>query len=222
MADARIQITEGTGKYLDEESLSLGGYTVHRPRFQIAGAAATDLCLPVAHDAADAGNPLKVGASASINFPSAVSADGDRVNLAATRTGALYTVGAPALGYQYIPGYGFAAQSIIVTTGLTITAGTGVSLIPAGGAGVYTYLLAIKVMWGVATATTWLVKKGTVGGTIMWTGQTGTTGPESDEAAPPGQYLAKSDANAALWLDVSNTVTAGAGNFHVRYVQATV
>jgi len=221
MADARIRITEGTGLYLDEESLTIGGYTVHRPRFQIAGTGATDLALPVAHDAADAGNSLKIGAKASINFPSAVSADGDRVDIAATRQGDLYAVSTPTLGYYYVPGYGRAQLMVSYQESASIVSSTGMQLVAAGGAGVYTYIVSVRFIWA-SGATAWQIRKGTVGGTVLWVGQSNTTNMETHEEAPPPQYLAKSDANAALWLNVTTTTTTSTAIVYCRYVQATV
>ncbi len=46
----------------------------------------------VAHDAADSGNPVKIGGYASAAAPAAVSGDGDRVNAWMLRNGAQATV----------------------------------------------------------------------------------------------------------------------------------
>lgn len=221
MADARIRITEGTGLYLDEESLSVSGYTVHRPRVILSGTGATDFALPVAHDAADAGGSLKVGAKASINLPSAVSADSDRVDIAATRQGEIYTVNTPGLGYYHIPGYGRAPLMVSYQESSGITAGTGMQLVAAGGSGVYTYLVAVRFIWANGS-TAWQIRKGTVSGSVVWVGQSNTTNMETHEEAPWPQYIAKSDANAALWLNVTSTTSVTTSVLYCRYVQATV
>lgn len=82
MADSFIIIDEPavTDKKLDTEQITVGANTVERERFIISGQGATDFSLPVAHDAVDAGNPLKVGGRASSSAPADVSASGDRVN----------------------------------------------------------------------------------------------------------------------------------------------
>jgi hypothetical protein len=89
-------------KRIDTESLTVGGVGVHRQRLEIAGTGATDIAPvdaafglsvdikrivgsgmtvsgPVAHDAVDSGNPIKIGGYASSTPPTAV-ADADRAN----------------------------------------------------------------------------------------------------------------------------------------------
>ena len=82
MADSYIAIDEPAtvDKKLDTETLTVGANTVERERVILSGAGATDFALPVAHDAADAGNPLKIGGRASAAAPTDVSAGNDRVN----------------------------------------------------------------------------------------------------------------------------------------------
>lgn len=219
MANSRVRITEGSGVYLDEESLTVDGYTVNRGRFEIAGSGATDLVLPVAHDAVDAGNPLKIGGKSSINYASSVSADGDRVDAAFTRDGQQYAVSTPTLGKYYIPGYGLAMVQVASQFTVSVTAGTGVQLVAAGGSGVYTYIVGVRLLWAGGT-TAWTIRKGTVLGSVVWFGQSNTTNMEVFETCAPPQFIAKSDANSALWLDVSSSVTNGGAL--IRYVQATV
>lgn len=94
MADSYIALDEPTtvDKKLDTEQVTVGANTVERERVQLAGAGATDLVLPVAHDAVDAGNALKIGGKASAAAPTDVSADGDRVNAWFLRNGAAAAV----------------------------------------------------------------------------------------------------------------------------------
>lgn len=82
MANSFIAIDEpaATDKKLDTEQLTVGANTVERERVILSGAGATDFALPVAHDAADAGNPLKIGGKAQSSAPADVSATGDRVD----------------------------------------------------------------------------------------------------------------------------------------------
>lgn len=221
MANSRVRITEGSGVYLDEESLTVDGYTVNRGRFEIAGAGATDLVLPVAHDAVDAGNPLKIGGKSSINLPSAVSADSDRVDAAFTRQGELYVAATPMLGSYYVPGYGRAPLMVSYQESASIVDTVGMQLVAAGGSGVYTYVVAVRFIWA-SGGTAWQIRKGTVSGSVVWVGQTNTTNMEAREEAPFPQYIAKSNANEALWLKVTTTTTTSTAIVYCRYVQATV
>lgn len=75
---------------------------------------------PVAHDAADAGNPVKIGGYAKTAAPTAVSADGDRVNAWFSRYGALATILTDATGAIVATG-----QQYIEDTAITANAGQG-------------------------------------------------------------------------------------------------
>jgi hypothetical protein len=85
----------------------------------------------VAHDGADSGNPVKVGAVARTTNPTAV-ADGDRVNAFADDVGRL------------IP-YPFAPRDLLVQNRLALTSTTETTLIGAGGAGVFRDLIWLMI-----------------------------------------------------------------------------
>jgi len=76
----------------------------------------------VAHDGADSGNPVKIGAVARTAHPTAV-AGADRVNVYADDLGRLVT-------------YPIAPRDLIVHNRIALTSNTETTLIAAGGAGV--------------------------------------------------------------------------------------
>lgn len=82
MADSYIAIDEPAvvDKKLDTEEITVGANTVQRERVILSGVGATDFSLPVAHDAVDSGNPLKIGGKARSSAPADVSSTGDRVD----------------------------------------------------------------------------------------------------------------------------------------------
>lgn len=85
----------------------------------------------VAHDAADAGNPIKVGAVARTTLPTAV-AGGDRVDLFADDLGRIVT-------------YDVAPRDRIVHNRIALTDTTETTLIAAGGAGVLRDLVDLTI-----------------------------------------------------------------------------
>lgn len=92
--------------------------------FAVQAVAAGD----VAHDGADSGNPVKVGAVARQTNPTAV-ADGDRVNLYADDLGKL-------VNYPFAP-----RDRIVKGSRISLTSTTETTLIAAGGAGVFRDLI---------------------------------------------------------------------------------
>lgn len=86
----------------------------------------------VAHDAADAGEPVKIGGVATITERAAVNASGDRVNFASDKT-----------GKQIILPY--AVPEYYVSGNASNTDGTSTSLIAAQGASVKTYITSIAI-----------------------------------------------------------------------------
>ncbi len=114
MADGVTQVPpDSTGDKIDTETLTVGANTVSRQRVQLAGASALDLATvdataglkvdlggdndvvaagDIAHDAADSGNPVKVGGKAFTTLPTA-AATSDRVDQSMTTQGGALVAG---------------------------------------------------------------------------------------------------------------------------------
>ena len=101
----------------------------------------------VAHDAADSGNPVKLGAKAANAEPTAV-ANADRVNLIADLVGKLIT----------LP---YTMPEKMVSGHATNTDGAETSCIVAGGAGVRTYMTTIVLANSSSTDGTVAINDGT-------------------------------------------------------------
>ena len=132
MADSTIAATPGVGLLLDSEKLAVGANPeVHRQRIEIAGAAATDIVSPVAHDAVDAGNSLKIGGKASRAVPTEVSAAGDRVDAFYSLNGQQGIIATVEHGFMYWSNAattGGGRVQVLSATGSLTTTGT---IIPA-------------------------------------------------------------------------------------------
>jgi len=109
--------------------------------FAVQAASAGD----VAHDSADSGAPVKIGAKAASAEPTAVTA-ADRVNLLADLVGRLIT--APALPELLVDGTGSATNT------------SDTAVIAAQGSGVRIYVTTITVSNSSATATEVVIKSG--------------------------------------------------------------
>lgn len=107
----------------DQSAIAVSQATAANLNAQIVGS--------VAHDSADAGNPVKIGAVARATHPTAV-ADGDRVNAYADDLGRLVN-------------YPFAPRDRSTHNRITLTSTTETTLIAAGGAGVFRDLIALYV-----------------------------------------------------------------------------
>ncbi len=110
----------------------------------------TDATIPlVAHDAADSGDPLKIGAKAtsSLSALTPVSATADRTNLFAGMDGVL--INRPHTNLEDI-----------VTGNATVTTDTSTQCIAAQAAGIKTYLTSIGLCNTSATAITVDIKDG--------------------------------------------------------------
>ena len=102
----------------------------------------------VAHDAADSGSPMKVGAQARTTNPAAV-ADADRVNLIADKVGRLVAV--PAI------------RELVVQNSITLTDTTETELIAAGAAGVFHDLTLLVISNGGASGVRLDIRDDTAG-----------------------------------------------------------
>jgi len=110
-----------------------------------------------AHDAADSGGPVKVGAKAETQLSGiTLVADGDRTDLYSSEDGVLYTRSIPAHPADYID-----------ATPTTITSSTSdTSVVSAGGANVRVYITAAVIHNKHATTTTRVSLKDGSGGTV--------------------------------------------------------
>jgi hypothetical protein len=109
----------------------------------------------VAHDSADAGNPVKVGGRARTTDITAVASD-DRVD-------AIYD----ALGKQIVTPYA-SPENLVSGVTSAITDTTSTSVIASQGAGVRFYMTSLSVMNSHATVTTVVAITDGSGGTAMW------------------------------------------------------
>lgn len=121
--------------------------------FAVQSVAAGD----VAHDAADSGNPVKVGAKAVSAEPTAVTAN-DRANLITDLVGKLIVL-------PYANPENFVSG--VITTAMTGT--TSTSLIAAPAAGLRNYITQITVSNAHATVGTDLIIQDGSGGTTLYT-----------------------------------------------------
>lgn len=124
-----------TDKKLDSFSLTVGANTVEREVVILGGEGADDLILPIAHDTADAGSPIKIGGKASSSAPADVTA-ADRVDAYFDLKGrqAVFTDVALPTGANVI-GALSANQSVNlaqIAAGTTITGGVTGSLAIGG------------------------------------------------------------------------------------------
>lgn len=150
----------GTAGTADTQVLSVQGIASMTP-VQVSQATASNLNAQavgdVAHDSADAGNPVKVGAKAVSAEPTAVTAN-DRVNLIADLVGKLIVL-------PYANPENFVSGAI--TSAMTGT--TSTSLIAAPAAGLRNYITQITVSNAHATVGTDIVIQDGSGGTTLYT-----------------------------------------------------
>lgn len=164
MAD-NVAITAGTGVSVGADEIS----SVQYQRVKIItgadgvndGDVSTTNPIPVggniAHDSADAGNPIKVGAKAVSAEPTAVTAN-DRANLISDLVGKLITL-------PYSNPENFVSGAI--TSAMTGT--TSTSLIAAPASGLRNYITQITVSCAHATQGTDIVIQDGSGGTTLYT-----------------------------------------------------
>lgn len=153
----------------------------------------------VAHDAVDAGEPVKIGAiaTASLNGGTNVSAS-DRTNLKAGLDGALIVRDG-------------SLEDIATATPIAITDGSSTSLIAAQGAGVKTYITDITICNTSATAVTVDLRDGAAGA-VKWTFPVPAGGGVTHSFRRPIAF----SANTAVCADPSasaSTITVSANGF---------
>lgn len=153
----------------------------------------------VAHDAVDAGEPVKIGAiaTASLNGGTNVAA-ADRTNLKAGLDGALLVRDG-------------SLEDIATATPIAITDGSSTSLIAAQGAGVKTYLTDVTICNTSASAVTVDLRDGAAG-SVLWTFPVPAGGGVTHSFKTPIPF----SANTAVCADPSasaSTITVSACGF---------
>jgi hypothetical protein len=159
--------TNAIGKLAANDGVDIGDVTITNASIPVTDnggsltvdgtITASNTAGDVAHDAADSGKPVKIGAIARTSDQTAV-ANADRVNLAADKIGRL-VVAPDALPENFVSG----ATSDITNT-------TSTSVIAAQGAGIKTYIKAILVTNSHATVGTFVNITDGSGGTVLATG----------------------------------------------------
>jgi hypothetical protein len=124
-----------------------------------AGTATNEVVGDAAHDAAIAGNPVRIAGRALTSDYTAVAA-GDTADLITTLTGKLVTM--PFANPANTWSYAAASGGIVNTTGVTARA--------AGAAGVRNYITHVDVVNGHATVSTDVQIRDGAAGTVLWRG----------------------------------------------------
>lgn len=145
----------------------------------------------VAHDAADSGNPVKIGLVARTAHPTAV-ADGDRVNSYGDDLGRFVT-------------YPFAPRDLITHNRIVLTSTTETSLIGAGGAGVFRDIVWLMLSNESATKVRVDIRDAT-GGTVRFSLTLAADGGGGVIALPAP--LTQATANNAWTAQLSGAVTS--------------
>lgn len=160
--------TNGIGKLTSNSGVTIGAVEIAASQsVAVTQATASSLkCEPagnVAHDGADSGNPVKVGAYA-INAERTAVANADRVDLVADLT-----------GKQIVLPYSN-PENIVAGNPSAITNTTSTSVIAAAGAGVRLYITSLTVTNSHATVGTLVQITDGSGGTVLWQGYAAAAG----------------------------------------------
>jgi hypothetical protein len=153
---------------------------------------------PVAHDAAIAGNPNRIGFRALTANYTAV-ATGDTADAACTLVGAQVTkpYSIPEADWSYAA----AASGIVNTT-------TAVTIRAAGAAGIRSYVTSIQIMAETLGTATELAIRNGAGGTVLWRTKIGTGGLTTGQSIT---FPSPLESTAATLLEVVTLTASGTG-----------
>lgn len=161
-----------------------------------------DPVAQVAHDAADSGEPVKIGAKAETALSGVtLVADGDRTNLYAGADGVLFV--RPHTGLEDI-----VSERDSITSGTSTAFGSGMA---APGAGIRLYVTSVAIT-NTSTTDTYVDLQDGASGTVLWTLPCPQKGGAIQTFDPP----LKLTANTALAYQVgtgSTTVYISANGF---------
>lgn len=203
-SNTTVGITEGAGLLVATRTVD----SAHNQKVTIGGAEDGEsfVHLP-AHDAADAGAPLKIGGRAQRSVPTAVAA-GDRVNAWHTlegQQGVVATLEARALyvndatnGGRILPTYAFG------TSALNNAAAAAVA---AQGASLRCYVVAVTALCVAFTGAGYVTLRNDATDVFPVAGITAVNIGGPFCVAPPGTFLCSTSANTALNLYFSGNGT---------------
>lgn len=169
MAD-NVQITAGSGTTIATDDAGAGGHVQLVKLALSADGSATPIPASadgiavqgsVAHDAADAGNPVGVGLQARTTNPAAV-ADADRVRAIADKVGRQVVVVSQV-------------RDLVVQATVVVSTTTETTIVAAGGAGVFHDVSAI-IIFNRSTAAVQVRIRDTTGGSHIWAPQVPPSG----------------------------------------------
>jgi hypothetical protein len=170
----------------DVDVTSITGVTMSNAAIQTTG--------DEAHDAVDAGNPIKIGAYATASVEGLTEvAEADRTNLVADLNGVLIT-------RQDV-----APQELISTSqSVTTTTSTAATNFGAPGAGKHNYITSVTIFNSHASTNTHVLLQDGSGGTTRWVLPAPATGGVTHNFSPP---LKQTTANTALYFAAGAAVT---------------
>lgn len=200
-SNTTVGVTEGAGKLIATRTVD----SAHCQKIVLGGAEDGEsfVNLP-AHDAADAGAPLKVGGRASLALPSAV-ADNDRVNARFTREGALATISTPTAGLIWVDGTGLVSTQSAYGSSALNNAAT--SAVAAAGAGLRIYVTSISFVVSAFTGAGYVTLRDNTTDVLPVGGVTAVNLSSPFNVAPAGGYLCRTTANTALNIFCSGNAT---------------
>lgn len=155
--DGAVTVTNATAANLKAEVVGTGTFAVQAAL--TAGTNTNEVVGDAAHDAAIAGNPVRIAGRALTADYTAVAA-GDTADLITSILGKLVVLPYSLPGQAWK--YAAASGGIVNTTAVTIKA--------AGAAGVVNYLTHISVINGHASVSTEVVVRDGAAGTVIWRG----------------------------------------------------
>ena len=235
MANSTIDITEGTGTSLDAEELTVSSATVKRERMQVTGTtaaaiqavtnadpsaseygSAVRLVGQVAHDSADIGSPVKIGGKAVYSETTSPVA-GDRVDAWFNTNGAMFVHPYPWLGNRVRVVSDDTVRAVGRQNVALTTVTTAQSLVGAGGAGLYNYVIGFILSSSAAAGTVLTIEQATGPTTVFKLHFPQYTA--LSLFAPMGHYLFASNANEALNIKSSASTDINGVVFYVKSSQ---
>jgi len=203
-SDTTVAITEGSGKPIATRTVD----NQLRQKIVLSGAEDGEsyVFLP-AHDAADAGAPLKIGGKANRAAQSAVSANGDRVDGWFTREGQLGAIATPEAGIVYVADASGGRVATFSVYGSSALNNAVAQAVAAAGSGLRVYVTAASFVVSAYTGAGVVTLRDNTTEVYPLGGVTAVNLASAFHVAPPGHYLCRTTANTALNIHLSGNAT---------------